>query len=44
MLANRSSGRPLKGEFADYGQADIDLVITRCRMAALAARSGHLAG
>ena len=26
MLANRSSGRPLKGEFADYGQADIDLV------------------
>ena len=26
MLANRSTGRPLKGEFADYGQADIDLV------------------
>lgn len=26
MLANRSSGRPLKGEFAGYSQADIDLV------------------
>lgn len=26
MPVNRSSGRPLKGEFADYGQADIDLV------------------
>jgi uncharacterized damage-inducible protein DinB len=26
MLANRSSGRPLKGEFADYAQADVDSV------------------
>jgi uncharacterized damage-inducible protein DinB len=26
MIANRKSGRPLKGEYAVYGQADIDLV------------------
>jgi uncharacterized damage-inducible protein DinB len=26
MIADRKSGRPLKGEYADYGQADIDLV------------------
>ena len=26
MIANRKSGRPLKGEYADYGQTDIDLV------------------
>jgi hypothetical protein len=26
MLARRSSGRPRKGEYADYGQTDIDLV------------------
>jgi uncharacterized damage-inducible protein DinB len=35
MLARRSSGRPRKGEYADYGQTDIDLVEGNDAVAAL---------
>jgi uncharacterized damage-inducible protein DinB len=35
VLTNHASGRPLQGEFADYGQADIDLVEGEDAVAAL---------